>query len=241
MHPRTIALTLALLGFAVSAVAQPGRGSPATIQVTGEATVTRAPDRVQAEVAVVTRSESSREAVAANARQTRAVIEALRKEFGEQQAELQSVGYALHPEYRRPEDGAPAIAGYSARNTVRIVLDDVERIGDAIDLATRAGANQVQRVTFSLQDEGEARAAALEAAATDARTTADRVAESLEVSVTGVRSVVVSGPPMQPVRELAMARTTTQTPTPIISGPIEVRASVSVTFDVAPTGDAARR
>jgi uncharacterized protein YggE len=39
-----------------------------------------------------------------------------------------------------------------ATNTVRVTLQNLDRVSDAMDAATKAGANQIGRVHFTLKD-----------------------------------------------------------------------------------------
>ncbi len=64
----------------------------------------------------------------------------------------------MNPNYRYPKEGAPTISGYTANNTVRLVLNDISLLQKIIDVATKSGANSINRLTFMLRDEQAVRA-----------------------------------------------------------------------------------
>src|SRR4051794_20558710 len=156
----------AVLAWSVPLLAQQVQ-LPATlpyIRVHGEATVSAQPDRMQMDIGVISQGATSQAAAEANAKQSSAVAEQLRKLIPA--ANIKTINFSVNPNYRYPADGAaPSILGYTANNTVRLELDDLKAVQGVIEAATRSGANNVNRVTFALRDESEARAQALGKAA----------------------------------------------------------------------------
>jgi uncharacterized protein YggE len=202
-----------------------------TIRVTGEGSVTSRPDRVELDLGVVTRAPSSEQAATENARVLQNVIAALRKVLGPK-ADIQTISYALQPDYQYPQGGPPQITGYTASNTVRVKADDLNRIGAVLDAATRAGANQVERIRFLLKDEDAAQAQALRIAVRDANAKAASLATTLGLQIVRVRSVIETSPTPRPMYDLEMAKAAAVT-TPILPGAIETTATVTLTVEVA--------
>jgi uncharacterized protein YggE len=191
-----------------------------SIRVSGDARVSAQPDRVQIDLGVQTQAPLSRDAAAANARQLETVLAAVRKAAGPG-AQLKTVSYSLSPNYQyHPGGGEPTITGYTALNVVQVTLDDLARIGDCLDAATRAGANRVQGIQWTLRDQDTVRAEALREAAMRAHAEA-------EVS-----------PQIVPVRaRRAMARAAAgaaEVTTPVEAGTLDVSASVNLTVEVGP-------
>jgi uncharacterized protein YggE len=224
---------LALVASPASADADADADEPpaSTIRVMGEASVTSRPDRVELDLGVVTRAPSSQQAATENARALQNVLAALRKVLGPK-ADIQTISYALQPDYQYPQGGPPQITGYTAINTVRVKQDDLARIGAVLDAATRAGANQVERIRFTLKDEDAATAKALRLAVLDARAKATTLASTLGLQIVRVRSVNETSPTPRPMYDLAMAKTAAVT-TPILPGAIETTATVTLTVEVA--------
>ena len=226
----SLSLVLALVSS--PARAQAGDLPASTIRVTGEASVTSRPDRVELDLGVVTRAPTSQQAASENARLLQKVLDSLRSALGPK-ANIQTISYALYPEYQYPpQGGPPKITGYTATNIVRVTHDDLTNVGALIDAATRSGANQIERIRFTLKDEGAAKASALRLAAVEARAKAGSLANALNLQVVRIRSVDEAGPIPRPLYDLELRRAGGATPTPILPGTIETTAVVTLTVDV---------
>jgi uncharacterized protein YggE len=151
---------------------------------------------------------------------------------------LKTVSYSLSPNYQyHSSGGEPTITGYTALNVVQVTLDDLGRIGDVIDAATRAGANRVQGIQFTLRDQDAVRAEALREAATRARAEAEVLAAALNLKVLRVLTVEEASPQIIPVRaHMAVARTASaaEVATPVEAGTLELSANVTLTVEVGP-------
>jgi uncharacterized protein YggE len=228
-------LFLALLGvLAASAAAQDTNEKlPPSIRTTGEAVVTAQPDRARIDVGVTTQASNSQTAASQNAQKLEAALTRLRTLLGAG-ADIKTISYTLQPDYRYPQGGGePTIAGYTATNIVRVTVDDLTKVGSVIDTATEAGANRIQQLEFTVRDERPLEAQALREAAARARQKADALAGALGVRVTRVLNVSESGAVAVPPRVFAYAKAEAAS-TPIEPGTIEVRASVTLTVEIAP-------
>lgn len=144
--------------------ASDGTAAP-RIVVTGNATVMAAPDLASFTVTV---SNSGRDAGAVldeNAHRSEAMLEALR-DAGSERARLQTRGVRLTPQWSpRPRnaspDWRPEIVGYSASNRIEVVTGDIPGVGTLLSSAVEAGANGVDGIRFSLEDDAEARERAI--------------------------------------------------------------------------------
>ncbi|HKG21924.1 MAG TPA: SIMPL domain-containing protein [Blastocatellia bacterium] len=219
----------------VGALAQEGnRMPPSSIRATGEAVVLAKPDQAQIDIGVLTQAATAKAAGTENARKVDAVIAALRKVLGPA-ADIKTIGYSLSPAYTYPrEGGQPRITGYAASNVVQVKTGDLAQVGAVIDTATQAGANNIQSLQFMLKDDQAVRAQALREAALKAKAKADALASALGLRIVRVLHVEESGAATPPIyaREMAM-QAKADVATPVESGNIEVRASVSLTVEIA--------
>jgi uncharacterized protein len=224
---------LMLLGAAAAAQEPAGRPTPPSIRVTGEATVTVQPDQARIDIGVTTQAQTAQAAAADNAQRLETALAELRQALGAG-VEIKTISYSLNPDYRYPKDGGkPTITGYTATNVVRVTLNDLTRVGQAIDEATRSGANQVHRLQFTLKDEQDAQSQALRAAAVKAKAEAEALAQALGLKIARVLSVVESSEGAQPImRDVMLARAEAAAPTPVEPGTIEVRATVTLTVEI---------
>jgi uncharacterized protein len=208
-----------------------------SIRVTGDARVSARPDRVQIDLGVQTLAPQSQDAAGANARQLDAVLASVRKAAGPG-AQIKTVSYSLTPNYQYHSGGEPTITGYTALNVLEVQLDDLARIGDVLDAATRAGANRVQGIQWTLRDQDAVRAEALRQAATRAHAEAEVLAGALNLKILRVLTVEESSPQIVPVRSrMAAGRaavSSAEVATPVESGTLDVSANVTLTVEVGP-------
>ena len=119
-------------------------------------------------------------------------------------------------------------------NIVRVRIPDVRAAGKLVDLALKQGANEVQRLIFTLKNPDPVQAEALKAAAGKARVRATALAAALGLKLGNVVSVSDSdhGRPV-PFHEVSRAALDTST-TPLEAGSLEVQAAVTVFFATSP-------
>jgi uncharacterized protein YggE len=240
----TIALAAALAPAAAEVQRPPPRSDdrePATIRVVGEATVSAKPDQVEVDIGVTTQRPESEQAASRNAEHVTLVVQALKSRLGAGTA-IETISYSLSPDYRPRENGAaPTITAYTATNIVRVTLNDLERVGVAIDAATNAGANRIHRVHLRLKNRDAVHAQALSQAATRAKSEAAALASALGVRIARIVAVRETEPMVRPFQDVMMRAEASVAPPPIYSGAIEVHATVSLTVEIAGGGTKAAR
>ena len=231
-------LALPVLGFASLANAQqrPERPRPPSISVGGEATIAAEPDQAQIDIGVTTQARSAPDASRENAERISRVIVEVKKLLGKGD-EVKTSGYALNPQYRYPQGGKPEIVGYQANNTLRIKMAKLDEVGKVIDAAMQNGANNINRLAFTLKDEEAARLDALKQASAKAKAKAEAIAASLGLKIIRIASVTEGERSFQPIyRAAPMARgdaLAAQAPTPVEPGTVDVRSTVSLVAEVS--------
>ncbi len=208
------------------------RGPRTSITVSGDARVTATPDTATLSIAVVTQNPSAREAQQQNAVQSTAVIEAAKNAAGAR-AEIRTSGYSLTPQRVYKENQPPTITGYEARNTITVTLSDLARVGAVIDAAAKAGANNIDSVSFSLRQDREARGRALAEATRDASAKAATLAQALGGRVVRIVAVQEGGAGPRPMifaQQDSFARTAADTP--IEPGTLEIHSQVQLMAEV---------
>jgi uncharacterized protein YggE len=203
------------------------------VKVHGEATVSVVPDRAQFDIGVVTQAATAKAAADQNATQSDTLVKQLTTTFPA--AVINTVNYSVNPNYRYPENSAPTISGYTANNTVRILLNDISRVQAVMDIAIKAGANSINRLQFSLQNENVARAKALGEAASQAKAGAEALASSLKLKLTRLLAVEEGQPVVvSPPREISFEKLQATNLAPIVPGTIDVHADVDLSYEITP-------
>jgi uncharacterized protein len=206
-----------------------------SITADGEAVITAEPDQAQIDIGVVTQARNAPEAVKENAEKTSRVMAEIKKLLGKGD-EVKTASYTLNPNYRYPQGGRPELVGYTATNVLRIKTETLANVGRLIDAGMQSGANAINRLLFTLKDEHGAQLQALRAAAQKAKTKVEEVADALGLKVVQVLSVTEGERGFRPV-VMAQARgaqmeSVAAAPTPVESGSIEIRSTVTLTAEV---------
>ena len=234
----SLATVITLLLSATIVQAQPVRDllRPPSITVNGEATIAAEPDQAQIDIGVTTQARTAPEASRENAERLARVL-AEGKKLLSKGDEVKTSGYALNPQYRYPQGGKPEIVGYIANNIVRIKTARLDEVGRLIDAAMQAGANNINRLLFTLKDEEAARLDALRQASAKAKAKAEAIAASLNLKIVRISSISEGERSFQPIlRQVPMARAealAAQAPTPVEPGTVDVRSTVSLTAEVS--------
>ncbi len=229
-----LGLAVVLAASAVSAQSAQG-ATPATLVVSAEASRTAAPDLAVLSAGVVTQAADAAAAMAENSRRMTAVTAALRR-AGVEPRDLRTSQLAVQPQYRYGEGRAPAITGYEASNQVTVRLRDLARIGPVVDALVKAGANRIEGPSFTIEKPEPLLDAARAEAVRAARARAELLAAAAGVRVVRVLTIQETGaaPELRPMmRAMAMAPQAEAAP-PVEAGETELRAGVTVTFEIAP-------
>ena len=218
----------------VSAGAQATAPETRTVRVTGEATVSAAPDQAEIEISVLTEARGANQAVSENARITTKVLSDLKKVL-EPGAEIKTAGFSLDPKYEFTKPGEQKLTGYAGKNTVSVKTGKLDLIGKVVDTAVAAGANGIGSIRFTLKDEQSVRLEALRRATQNAMDKAKETAGALGLRIAGVINVEEEGTRVQrPVFRREMSFAAAAPGTPVEVGDIEVHDSVTLTAEIAP-------
>jgi uncharacterized protein YggE len=192
-----------------------------TVTVTGTGVVTAVPDRAEISAGVETRAPTAKGALSANGAAMQKVIDALRANGGKN-VTTQTVSLSTAFDQNGQPNGFAASNVASAETTLN-------GAGALIDAAVAAGANTIYGPSLSRSDADELYRQALAKAVDDAKERATVLAKAAGRSLGGVTAIVESGSAPIPFAAKASAA---QDSTPVVSGPQETEASVSVTYEL---------
>lgn len=205
------------------------------VVVTGTAELRVAPDLAFVMLAVESRNDNPRVAQQENAKVSDAVLEKLTGAGIDEKA-IRTVSYGLNEEFDY-DKGKRRSRGYLARNQIEIRLDDIEKVGETIDLATGAGATSVSGLRFDVKNRDELERQALQEAVADGRARAEAAAAGAGSNIGSLLIIEQHGatapPPPGPVFRGAVAMAADAAPAPPIqAGEIEIAARVRVTAEL---------
>ncbi len=204
------------------------------LSATGE--VKLAPDMATLTFGVVTEAASAAEAMQLNARRMTEVSAALRR-AGIAERDIQTAGLNLSAQYDYVQNEAPRLRGYLASNRVTVIVRDLARTGQVADAVVAAGVNQIDGVSFGLQDPSAAEDQARRLAVRALQAKAALYAEALGVRLDGIRSLTEGGgyapPPPMPMYRMAAVAEGMDASTPVSGGELTVRVEITGVYDLA--------
>lgn len=225
-----------LAGVAMLQAQMPETSRPSSLRVHGQAVLSVEPDQAQFDIGVLTQATTAKVAADQNDSRSNTLIQELRAAFPS--AGINGINFSVNPNYQYPPEGAPTIAGYTASNTVRLLLNDISKLQTVIEIAIKSGANSINRLTFTVRNEDSVRAQALAGAARQAQAGAAALANSLQLRL-GRLLTVEEGQPViiSPPRQINFEKLQSTNLAPISAGTIDVHADVDLTYEVAPAAE----
>ena len=200
------------------------------IAVTGSATVQAEPDMVTLSLGV---EETKSDVAAAQAlvnEKLAAVVEAL-KNAGVDEKDVQTGYYSIYNNYNYDD---PSDIQYVASCSLNVIVRELSKAGEMIDVAVAAGANQVGGVTFGVSDLTALQDKALELAVADGIRRAGVMAKAAGVTLPALpESVVENSSYYDGYKASAYAMDAgAGASTSLMGGMVSVTSSVTVTYDV---------
>jgi uncharacterized protein len=184
------------------------------VSTNGEAVVEAVPDRAWITISAESRAGNPRAAQQANVKAMTPVLDKL-KAAGIPAEAIRTIGYELQQEWDYVNNRRVS-RGYVARNSVDVRVDDIDRVGEYLEIAVGSGATSVGDIRFDIKDRGKLEREAIRAAVSAARAHAHGV----------------GGGPMPPSRPVMMRQEAAQVasaPPPIEAGSMQIRANVTLT------------
>ena len=194
-HPFALAAVAATL---LAAPAWAQTVPPPAISVTGEATVSVAPDQAQIDGGVTSDARTAREASDANNAAMGKVLLAL-KGAGIEEKDYQTSRLSLQPQFATPSkasERAQGILSFRASNRVTVKIRDVTKVANVIDVLVSAGANEIGGIHFTVTQASKVLDEAREKAIADARRKAEIYAKAAGVTLGEPISISEEGAPV---------------------------------------------
>jgi uncharacterized protein YggE len=201
------------------------------VVTTGEGLVQAAPDRAWITISAESRASTAREAQKRNTDAMTPVLAKL-KSSGVAADAIRTIAYDVQYEWDFV-NGKRVGKGYVARNSVEVRVDNVERVGEYLEVAVASGATSLGGVRFDLKDRAKLEREALRLAVADARSKADAAAAGAGRAVERIVRIEEGGieggpvPVPRPFMRAEVAQVAAAPP--IETGQTEIRARVTLT------------
>ncbi|MBU1045643.1 SIMPL domain-containing protein [Patescibacteria group bacterium] len=172
-----------------------------TITVSGTGEIYAKPDLAITSFTVKTEAKAVEEAIADNTEKMNAIVEAM-KGAGIEDKDLKTTDFNIYPryEYRAdysveywPKPEKRVLVGYEVSQSLEVKIRDMVKIGDIIQKAVDAGANQAGELQFTFDDPDGLKNQAREEAIKEAKEKAGLLAKQLGVKLTKITNFSEGG------------------------------------------------
>jgi len=212
-----------------------------TVSDTGE--IYAKPDLALTTITVTNEAKTVAKAMADNTKKINSVIDFLKKQ-GIEEKDLKTANFNISPRYEwiKGEDmalypeGKRTLVGYAVYQSVQVKIRDMEKIGDIIQGATDAGANQIGDLQFIVDKEDEFKKQAREEAIKKAKEKAKELASQLGVDLVRITNFSESGETPRLMYYEATAKSVggggEMSAPSIQTGENKISVSVSITYEI---------
>lgn len=196
-----------------------------SVDATGEVSVT--PDVATISLGVFTQSATAKEAQQQNAKIMGGVMSAVTS-AGIRSEDIKTVQYSVYPAYSITET---TISEYDVTNVIQFETSDINRVGEMLDAAAKAGANTSFSVTFGLKEDEKAYQQALELAVKSAQEKAQKIAAAAGRSIGAPRSIAEENTSNVVYESYAAVSDKAGGEIPVSAGTLKVEATVAIVYD----------
>lgn len=165
-----------------------------TITVSGTGEIYAKPDLALATFSVQTEKKTVAQAMTENTKKMNQVIDFM-KQAGIEEKDLKTTNFNIYPlyEYRTetsiiPVTGRRVLVGYEIIQSLEVKMRDLEKVGQIIEGATEAGANQVGDLQFTIDQEDELKKQARQEAISKAKAKAEEIVDQLGINLVRIVS-----------------------------------------------------
>ena len=207
-----------------------------SLNVSGTGLVYLTPDIAYINIGVHTELATASEAVAATNAETQKVVDALKK-AGVAAKDVRTSNFSIWPNTQYdPQTNTKLGTTYVVDNTVYVTVRKLDDLGDILDAAVKAGANNVNSIQFDLADKTAAIKEARDQAVKDARTQAQELAQAAGVTLGNLQMINfndnVPAPLMQAYGKGGGGGAAEAVAVPINPGTMTLTVNVNLTYEI---------
>lgn len=202
--------------------------------VTGEGKVDVVPDTAYIDAGITVRNASTVEEARRKLDEANNKVIGSLKNLGIDKKDIKTSNYSINPNivYRNNQD---IESGYNGNASIQIIVRKTDLVSQVIDVATTAGATDVNGPRFAVDDPSKFREEARNKAIKNAREQAQKIASSLGIRLGRVVNMVESGPstppPVYANRAMSLEGSVDKSTPDIEQGSETITSSVTLYFE----------
>ncbi|QRN82683.1 SIMPL domain-containing protein [Chloroflexota bacterium] len=164
-----------------------------SMNVNGTGEVSLVPDIASINIGVHTEADEVSDALSQNTDQANAIADVLQT-LGVEEKDVRTSNFNVYPSNRYdPMTGQVTGTYFVVDNTVTVIVRDLSTLGDVLSAVVNAGANNINGITFDVEDRDAAVAQARELAIQNAKEKAQEIADAAGVELGELLSINVYG------------------------------------------------
>jgi len=208
-----------------------------TISVSGTGEIWTKPDLALIDFSVVVEKKTVQEAMSENTKKMNEVIKSIKSQ-GVEEKDLKTTNFNIYPRYEWVKseiiEGKRVLVGYEVSQNLQVKIRDLTKIGDIIQTAVGAGANQVGDLNFTIDKQEDLKSQARKEAIENAKSKAKEIANELGVKL--VKIVGFSENSVAPIfspsfAENAMGGAMKEAPQ-IQTGENKIETNVNIVYEI---------
>lgn len=196
------------------------------------------PNIAEINFAVETQNKSIDVATNDNKKVVNQILTALKAKLDNKNGDVITTGnYNVRPNYSYSKDNKKTLLGYSVVNSIKIKTKDIYNLGKLIDLVIAQGANRVDSLNFSFDNEKSVCNELYPSVVKDLYSQASVIARALNANILGVKSLnancsVQYNNPILSAAAKSLSDSISYQPTPIEPGKIKIYSYVNADFNI---------
>ncbi|HHG3232383.1 TPA: oxidative stress defense protein [Vibrio parahaemolyticus] len=136
----------------------------------------------------------------------------------------------LAPQYHYPKSGKAELVGYRASRSINVTVTDLADLNQYLDMALKAGINQVDNIQLKVSNQAEYQQKARMAAIKDAREKAASLASGFDKKLGGIWQINYNQMHVQPVLMRSMTMDSKQGSNSYQDSTLVIRDQVDVVY-----------
>lgn len=204
-----------------------------TINAAGHGEVYIVPDLAYIYVGVQSDANEVSDALNKNSAQAQAVADAVKAQ-GVDIKDIQTASFNVYPMTDYDMNGQVSRKYYVVQNTVYITVRDLSKLGVLLDAVVRSGANNINSISFDVQNKDAALAQARDMAIAKARAEAESIAKASGVTLGDLQTVNVytsnNATPVYDAKGGGAAAMNSQVP--VSAGQLVITADANLVYEI---------